>query len=304
MKEVTHKPVLVNDVVKAFKLKEIAHLKKKARFIDATVGAGGHSMEIIKAGGEVLGIEADWRMMTLAEKKLKVACLALNKRVGECFKLVQGNFKDIDEIAKGQSFIGVNGVLFDLGISTVQLKSRDRGFSFSNSSAPLDMRIDSNTQSVTAADLLNSLRSDQLSELFSKVLVSGEAKKITKAVITKRKTFPFKSVDDLLKVSKGISGKKHLHPATLVFLALRMAVNSELDNLEEALPKAYDLLTSKGRLVIISFHSGEDAVVKRFFLGNKSSAKILTKKPIVPKESEIIANPSARSAKMRILEKL
>ncbi len=300
-----HEPVLAHEVIGYLRLD--VPLKKQAYFIDTTVGTAGHTLKILKAGGNVLGIDADKELLEIAEKRLNIACPTLNDSVQGHFKLVNGNFKDIDEIAKRMKVKKVDGILFDLGVSNLHLKSQTRGFSFESGSAPLDMRIDTKSQSVTAADLLNSLRKDQLIELFSSVMIQPVAKRLAKEVVFLRKEIPIKETADFLAIiSKArIDGGK-LNPATLPFMALRMVVNSELENLKIALPKALELLKKGGRLVVISFHSGEDALVKNFFrnMQKENLVKILTKKPVVPTREEIIKNPRARSAKLRCFEKI
>lgn len=300
-----HEPVLAHEVIGYLRLD--VPLKKQAYFIDTTVGTAGHTLKILKAGGNVLGIDADKELLEIAEKRLNIACPTLNDSVQGHFKLVNGNFKDIDKIAKRMKFEKVDGILFDLGISNLHLKSQTRGFSFENGRAPLDMRIDTKSQSVTGADLLNSLRKDQLIELFSSVMIQPVAKRLAKEVVFLRKERPIKETSDFLAIisrARIVSGK--LNPATLPFMALRMAVNSELENLKIALPKALELLNKGGRLVVISFHSGEDVLVKNFFrdMQKENLVKILTKKPVVPMREEITRNPRARSAKLRCFEKI
>ncbi len=297
-----HKTVLTKEVLNAL------HINNQAKYIDATLGTGGHSQEIIRNGGLVLGIEADEDALKTAKRRLDKACSAVkHKAQSSCFKLVHANFKDIGHIAKISGYEKVNGILFDLGVNSQQLTSDKRGFSFSNPKALLDMRIDPQGQKVTAADLLNGLRQDQLDEMFLVVLDYKEAINFTKRVVETRKTSPFRTVGDLLKVAgRSNNQRSGLHPATKAFLALRIAVNSELENIKEAIPAALSLLASRGRLVVISFHSGEDKVIKECFRDFQKNdlAEIETKKPIIPTKQEIKANPSARSAKMRILIKI
>ncbi len=291
-----HKSVLITEVLEAFGLLN-AHLNHQARFIDATVGAGGHTLEIIKRGGEVLGIDMDNEMLEIAEERLTKEGL---------YKLVLGNFKDIKSIAEREHFTEVDGILFDLGISAIQLTSDIRGFSFNSPGNLLDMRINTSV-GPTASDLLNVLRADQLKDLFSKVLKDNESKRIALEIVEFRKDSPVKTIGNFLTICEKVFKKQgNIHPATRAFLALRMAVNSELENLKEALPDAFSLLKNKGRLVVISFHSGEDAIVKDFIKGQKELKKgiAVNKKPIVPKEKEIRDNPKSRSAKLRILEKV
>jgi len=272
-----HEPVMVGEV--------LAHLNKKKSAIDATLGTGGHSLKLLEAGVKVLGIEADSEILKIAKERLeKFDC-----------KLVHGNFKDIDRIAKENGFNKVDGILFDLGVSNIQLTDEERGFSFSNPSALLDVRIDKNSQEVTGAILLNVLRKDQLEEMFSRVLDSSSSRWLAKRVLEKREIEPIKKVGDFLEICEGLRGKARLNPATLPMLAVRIAVNSELENLKEALPKAYGLLDVGGKLLVITFHSGEERIVKRFskdFVG-----------PIKPTVEEVNNNPKARSAELFVLTK-
>ena len=306
--DVIHKPVLIREVRRAFNLDNLALLKKALRdvprYIDATLGLGGHSLEIVKSGGFVLGIDDDEAMLEVAKIRLEKACSALNRKNEECFNLVQGNFRKIEEISGSLGHDLFLGIIFDLGVSTPQLTSDTRGFSFANPDAALDMRLSPKTQSVAASDLLNSLRSDQLEEMFGKVLDRKHSQRLAKRIIDYRSLRKIEKVGDFLGIIKGDSIKKELHPATLPFLALRIATNTELANLQETLPKAFSLLKKGGRLAVISFHSGEDRIVKSFFKSIKSQAIIISKSPIRPQADEIKDNPRARSAKMRVLERL
>jgi len=287
-----HESVLIREVVEAL------HINKDRNYIDATTGNGGHSAEILKNGGKVLGIELDPEMLKIAENRLK-------KEGFKDFKLVNGNFTNIDKFAKDAGLEKVDGILFDLGVTNLHLKDLERGFSFANPEAPLDMRINPELEGVKGSDLLNVLREDQLEDLFKITLDPGPAKWISGRVLHSRAGKPISTVGDFLEISEGLKiGKSSLNEATLPFLALRIVVNSELTNLEEVLPKAFDLLKEGGRLVVISFHSGEDAIVKEFFRNKKlEGAKMVTSKPIEAGEIEMGVNRKARSAKMRILEK-
>lgn len=278
---------MIDEVLEALEV----HLKSQARVIDATLGTGGHSLALLAAGVSVLGIDLDPQMLAIAEKRLA--------KFGAKVKFAQGNFRKIDEISRKCGFTEVDGVIFDLGTSNLQLTSVERGFSFANPAAPLDMRFEPEAQGVTGADLLNGLREDQLRVLFGRVLGWSESRKLARRVVTEREVKPFVTVGDFLKISR-VGVKEGLNPATLPFLALRLAVNSELENLEEGLTKAYALLRPGGRLIVIAFHSGEDAIVKHF---GKKVGGLVTKKPIRPGPDEIAANPRARSAKLRIIEK-
>lgn len=276
-----HESVMVREAVSTL------NIKSGDKIIDATLGTGGHALEFLKEGAEVLGIERDPEMIKIAEKRLKEACPASK------FKLILGNFSEIGKIAEKEGFSEVSGILFDLGVSNLQLMSEARGFSFLSPKANLDMRIDPHVQGVAASDLLNVLRRDQLEEMFSRVLDGSSARWVAERIIQQREAKPFETVGDFLKAIEGIRSKPGINPATLPFLAVRMAVNFELDNLKEALPRAFDLLKGGGKLLVITFHSGEDEIVKKF---GKNRL-------IVPKDEEISFNPKARSAKLRIFVK-
>jgi 16S rRNA (cytosine1402-N4)-methyltransferase len=274
------------------------HIKKGSLYIDATLGTAGHTLEIIQGGGKVLGIDADIKMVELAQKRLKGL---------KDFKLIHGNFTKIDAIAKENDWQPVNGIIFDLGVSNIHLKDLERGFSFENPEAELDMRLDPGNLEVKAKDLLNVLREDQLEDLFNITLDPGPAKWITGRVLHSRAAKPIATVSDMLEICQGlVTGRHGLNEATLPFLALRIAVNSELDNLKDALPKAFELLEPGGRLIVISFHSKEDEIVKDFFKEKslEARAEIVTQSPVRADDSEVERNRRARSAKMRVLEKI
>lgn len=291
-----HESVLVDEAVSSL------HIQKDAKYIDATLGNGGHTLAIIRAGGKVLGIDLDPNMLRMAGERLKDEGID-----EESYKLAGGNFTQIDSLAASNDWTEVAGILFDLGVSNIHLKDLERGFSFENPEADLDMRIDPDSQGVKASDLLNVLREDQLRDLFEITLDPGASKWITGRVMFSRNIKPIKTVGDVLEICEGLkSGKHGMSEATLPFLALRIAVNSELTNLEESLPKAFDLLSPEGRLVVISFHSKEDEIVKDFFKEKslEGKAKLITAKPIMAGVSEVSVNKRSRSAKMRVLQKL
>jgi 16S rRNA (cytosine1402-N4)-methyltransferase len=311
-----HKPVLVKEVLEGFGISTIAPLKSqrvvyKKKIIDATVGAGGHAVEIIKRGGFVLGIDADSEMIKIAGKNLKLACPTGN--FDDHFILVNGNFRDLDKITQDSKIGNVDGILFDLGISSLHLDSDTRGFSFNNPENPLDMRLSPQTQAVTGSMLLNSLPKNALIDLFCQVLTRNLAENLSINVIRKRAVRPIEKVGDFLEIieeskirkkqSKYIGSVKE---STLPFLAIRIIVNSEFESLTEALNKSVNLLEKGGRLEVISFHSGEDRIVKNLFKkfeGDKQGS-IITKKPITPTLDEIGINPRSRSSKLRIFEKI
>lgn len=278
-----HESVMTREVVREL------HIKKACKYIDATEGTGGHTLAISQAGGEVLGIEADPEMLKIAAERLKNTCPTP--------KLILGNFVDIDDIARKNGFEKVSGIIFDLGVTNLHLTGNTRGFSFGSIDAELDMRLNPSVQGVKAADLLNVLRRDQLEEMFMTTMDPSSSRWLSKSVLNFRENKRFETVEDFLTVCAGLkTAKKTINKATLPFLALRIAVNSELDNLKIALPKAVNLLESGGYLAVITFHSGEDKIVKDF-LGAKSEY-------VIPEQDEVITNNRARSAKMRIYKKI
>lgn len=308
-----HKPVLVKEINRVFGL--VAPLNNQAEaskkvVIDATLGGGGHAVEFLLNGAYVLGIDADEEMVKIAGENLrkivdsKLACPTGN--YDSFFKIVNGNFSEIDTIASEDNIKNVSAILIDLGISSYHYLFDNRGFSFQKPQDTLDMRL-STKQKVTAADLLNALGKDNLMDLFLQTLSYPEALRLAKEVLEFRKLRPIEKVSDMLEIiSKTTVGrgykKSGINKSTLPFLALRIAVNSELDNLVIVLKKAWNLLASGGKLAVISFHSGEDKLVKSFF---KERLEEDGKDPeyIVPGEDEIAFNPRARSAKLRILTK-
>lgn len=293
MEKRIHEPVMLPEAINGL------HIKTDGKYIDGTLGAGGHTIEILKQGGKVLGIDTDSKMIEIAKKNVHEACPDLKDN----FQVHNGNFRNIKQIAEDHRFIPVDGILLDLGISSKHLDDDDRGFSFKDPNALLDMRLDISSQSVTAAQLLNALRQDQLNEMFSLAMEPYEARKWTKAVIRKRETTFFSTVSDLLAIAPPKTGR--IHPATKAFMALRIAVNTEYENLTGGLTGAYEILANEGRLVIVSFHSGEDRIVKNFFkeITTKGLGETPGEQPLLPSEDEIAKNPRSRSAKARILIK-
>lgn len=295
--DIYHIPALLNETVKAL------DIKPEHKYIDATLGGGGHSVEIVKKRGILLGIDQDPEAVSYASERLKKACPDLLPP-----KFVQANFAELDRVARKFGFKKVDGILFDLGVSSHQLETPYRGFSF-NQEGPLDMRMNPNL-SVTAKDLVNGLNEGELAELFWKLGEEKFSRRYAKAICRTRQIKPIETCNDLSQVIlREVSprGKfDRTHPATRVFQALRIAVNDELNNLKIALPKAVELLDSQGRIVVLSFHSLEDGIVKRFFIDQKEKGiiKIISKNPITPTEEEVRSNPRARSAKLRVAEKI
>lgn len=284
-----HEPVLLKEVI------DLLHIENQAKFIDATLGAGGYSREICKKGGVVLGIDADEGMIVFCQKDLKDLPV----------KTSHANFRDIKRVARQNGFGEVDGIVFDLGISNVHLSDEKRGFSFKNPRASLDMRIDPTSQSLKASDLLNLLRVDHLRRVFEEVLGKDRAFRLAIKIEKVRQSKKFETVGDLLEV---VGGKRigKIHPATKIFLALRIAVNSELDTLRQTLPDAFEILKHGGRLAIVSFHSLEDGIVKNFFKEKEKMGlgKVITKSPIEASDEEVERNPKSRSAKLRVLERI
>lgn len=298
-----HVPALLKETI------DLLEIKPEGRYIDATLGGGGHSKEILRRGGELLVIDRDPEAIKNMEDFLK-ACPSSNSFGGKSRppKLAQANFSEIDKVALENGFTEVDGILFDLGVSSHQLETPARGFSF-NTEGPLDMRMDPGL-SVTAKDLVNGLNEGELFELFSKLGEERFAKRYSRAIVKARQEKPIETCNELAEIILRNSPPRgkfdRTHPATRVFQALRIAVNDELNSVREVLPKALDLLKKGGRLGVISFHSLEDGIVKRFFLENeeKGLLKLLNKKPVTPAEEEVRSNPRARSAKLRVAEKL
>lgn len=290
-----HKSVMLDEVINYLKLD--APLKTQAKIVDATLGAGGYTLEFCKRNAEVLGIEQDERMLEIARKRLEVAC--------PLSKLVQGNFINIKNICHIAGFTEVDGIVYDLGVATEQLTSETRGLSFSNPDAVLDMRLDPEHQEVKASDLLNALGKDELIKLFTETCEYLEARRLAIKILEMREKKTFSTVGDFLTATEKIFfSKRGTNAATRPFLALRIAVNSELDNLELSLKDAVTILKKGGRLVVVSFHSKEDGVVKRIMNGfeEQGLGKMLTDKPVSPTEEEVRTNKKARSALLRVFE--
>lgn len=304
--KVFHTPALLKEAIEALEI------KKDAKYIDATIGGGGHGVEILKRGGLVLGIDVDQEAIGYVEGRWEIESRRWRITQGNLV-LVRGNFKDLKKIALSNGFNRAQGILFDLGVSSYQLESQNRGFSFQKD-APLDMRMSGKAglgQAVTAADLINGLTKKELYELFTKLAQEDNSWAITNSIIRARKIKPITTTSELANLIIGVYRRRgikrmKIHPATKIFQALRVAVNDELNNLREALPQALELLDREGRLAVISFHSLEDKIVKdwaqKCFLNKEM--RILTEKPVIPTTEEIMANPRARSAKMRVLEKI
>ena len=278
---------------------ESLQIKKDEKYIDATLGGAGHTLEMLQRGGRVLALDVD-------EDAIKNAQLRItNDELKERLTIARGNFRDIKNLAITNGFENAAGILFDLGVSSYQFDKPEKGFSFQYE-APLDMRMDTDL-SVTAADLINALTKEELTELFIRYGEEQYTKRIVSAIVERRKQKRIETTKELAEIIARVypRGEKKIHPATKVFQALRIAVNDELHSLEEAIEDGISILKPGGRMVIISFHSLEDRIVKNAFLAfaEKGLGTILTKKPIIPTYEEIETNNRSRSAKMRTFEK-
>lgn len=290
-----HIPALLKEVIRELQI------KKGEKYIDATVGGGGHAFEILRLGGKVLGIDVDQEAISYVTR---------HSVTEENLVLVHANFKNIEEIAHTHGFTDVAGILFDLGVSSHQLEKGERGFSFRHEGI-LDMRMDPSGSEamVTAKDLINGLTKKELYELFTKLGQEERARAIADRIVSARKVKPIETTEELATLVMDVYGGKKvhgIHPGTKVFQALRIAVNDELYNLSLVLPVGLRLLKSGGRMVVISFHSLEDRIVKRTFqtFAKQQMAEVITRKPIRPTTEEQQQNPRGRSAKMRVVQKI
>lgn len=291
-----HKPVLLKETI------DFLNVRKGEKYIDATLGGAGHTQEILKRGGFVLGIDVDEDALDFIRNKINEIENFQN------LTLAYGNFKDIDKIAHLNNFDKVSGIILDLGVSSFQIDTPERGFSYQKN-GPLDMRMDK-TLSVTAADLLKILTKGELNELFNKLGEENSARRISERIVFSRGIKKIETSDDLLKAIRGndriVSAFERARILSKIFQALRIAVNDELNNLRETLPKAIKLLDKDANLMVISFHSLEDRIVKRAFeeYEKKGLGKILTRKPITPDDEEMRSNSRSKSSKMRVFKKI
>lgn len=288
----SHIPVLLTEAVDALKV------RRDGKYIDATFGGGGHSQVIIEKGGIVLGIDQDLAAIDAGIKNLESRIKNHN------LKLALGNFADIKKIATENGFEKVSGILLDLGVSSYQLDSAERGFSFRHDEK-LDMRMNSNGK-LTAFDVVNFYPKENLVEIFLKYGEEHSAKEIAEAIVGKRKKEKIYTTKELVKIVMEISHKSEpINPATRIFQAIRIEVNDEIESLKKGLSESLKLLNGQARLVVISFHSLEDRVVKQIFDKSQREGfgKNIYKRPVVPSSLELSKNRRARSAKMRVFEK-
>jgi len=296
-----HAPVLREEV--------LAHLqiKKGQKYIDATLGDGGHTISMLEKGAVVLGIDVN-------DQSLERAIHRINEAgYGKSFFPCKGNFEHIETLASNTGFSEVSGIIYDLGYSSYQLDESEIGLSFLRDT-PLDMRLNKDL-GVTAADLVNSLSENELTQLIRNYSDEKFAKPFARAIILARSLKKIQTTKQLADILKSASspGYEHgrIHPATRTFQALRIVVNDELGNLERSLPRAARLLLPGGRMLVISFHSLEDRIVKnfvkenqRFGKGAQPRLKSVTDKPIEPSSTEVQENARSRSAKLRVIERL
>lgn len=304
----THIPVLLDETLTAL-VPENRHV---ARAIDGTLGAGGHTHALLRAGADfVLAFDLDTQAIQLAQAALS----DYTERVA----IVQASYETMaDEIAR-RGWDGVDAILLDVGVSSMQFDTAERGFSF-RADGPLDMRFTATDNRPTAATIVNYWEADALANIFYRYGEETHSRRVARAIVAKR---PFSSTQALAEiVAEAVPDrhKRRIHPATQVFQALRIAVNDELGVIERTLPIAIDLLRPGGRLGVISFHSLEDRIVKRVFKDASKEiiappgmasieeqaavVKLITRKPITPSAAEIERNPRSRSSKLRVVEKL
>lgn len=279
---------------------EFLNVRPDGTYIDATLGSGGHAEEVLKilaqGRGKLLGIDRDPAALALARERLR----AFEERL----IVMRGNFAEMDALHASSGLPPADGMLADLGVSSLQLEDASRGFSF-NLPGPLDMRMDTESET-TAARIVNRTPERDLANLIFKLGEERHSRAIARAIVEAR---PIRTTTELAQVvTRAIpsrAGLHHLHPATRTFMALRVAVNRELENLEGFLAKALLVLAPGGRLVVLSFHSLEDRLVKRAFQSwhREGRARLLARKVVCPTAEEVRRNPRARSAKLRAVEK-
>lgn len=301
-----HIPVLVEEVIRALAV------QPGGRYIDCSLGGGGHAAAILEhssPGGQLLGIDADPKAVETAMERLAAY---------DSISLVNANFVNLEAICYKYDFVPVHGILFDLGLSSLQLADSDRGFSFQQS-APLDMRLNPD-QELTADYIVNTYPEAELARILREYGEESFSRQIARHIVQSR---PINTTTELARtVERAVGGKRRkIHPATKTFQALRIAVNRELENLESALKQAVNLLGFEGRLVVISYHSLEDRIVKQFMqresrdcicppgtptcvCGHTARLRLINKRVITPSQEEIQRNPRSRSAKLRAAERI
>ena len=290
-----HIPVLLQEVIK------FLNPQSNENFIDMTVGEGRYAMAILQYTaplGKILGIDLDEESLKVAKENLA----AFENRA----ILKQGNYKDIDKIVKEVDILPVSGIVFDLGLGTFQIEDSSRGFSFLRDE-PLKMTFDLGSE-MSAEKVINESSLELLTKIFQEYGEEKNAYKIAQAIVEKRKNKKITRTSELVEIiEKTVDGRRNrLHPATKIFQALRIYVNDELNNLKEGLEKSVKILDKDGRIAVVSYHSLEDRLVKKFYKEKEKEGvlKIITKKPITPTKVEILNNRRSRSAKLRVAQKI
>lgn len=301
-----HTPVLLSETLEALQVQPGKH------YVDCTLGSGGHAkaiLEVIQTNGQLLGVDADPEAVEIARIRLA--------KYAESTILVNDNFSNLENICRENNFLPVHGILFDLGISSMQLDVSERGFSFQRE-GPLDMRFNS-TQKLTAADVINTFPEDKLGQLIRTYGEEHYSQQIARHIVKNR---PIGNTLQLARtIEKAIGSRRgRIHPATKTFLALRITINRELENLAAALKQTINCLDHGGRLVVISYHSLEDRLVKQFMMRETKEClcppsapvcqcdhtprlKIISRKVVIPSLNETKSNPRSRSAKLRVAER-
>ena len=302
-----HQPVLYNEIIHALQP------QSSNSYVDGTLGAGGHARGILEASfpdGRLLGMDVDPQALAAAWERLA--------EFGSRAVIIQASYTTLSEQLDELGWDKVDGILLDLGLSSMQVDTPERGFSF-KADAPLDMRFDPRNPA-TAADLVNYLPEKELADLIYRYGEERRSRQIARAIVKAR---PIETTQELAQlVARAVrGGRQDIHPATKTFQALRIAVNQELESLETVLPQAVASLNPGGRLAVIAFHSLEDRIVKQFFrqesrdcicpprqpvctCNHQATIREITRRPIMPQDKEIQENPRARSARLRVAEKI
>jgi len=288
-----HLPVMVAEVIQELRL------HAGGTYIDATLGLGGHAEEILKhigPGGTLIGLDRDPQALEMAMERIK----------DQRLKAAKAKFSELENVAREQGVEAADGVLFDFGVSLLQLKGPERGFSFL-SDEPLDMRMDS-TEPLTAEKVVNEYPEKELARIIHEYGEERKARRVARSIATERRKGRIRTCNELSDiVTRAVGGRRgKTHPATRTFQAIRIAVNDELGEIQRGLEGALNILRSKGRLVTIAYHSLEDRIAKNFMkdASREGRLQIITKKPLIPSRKETAENPKSRSAKLRAGEVL
>ena len=302
-----HTPVMVQEVLDGLQV------RPGGAYVDCTMGEGGHSLAIVNAAEDVrlLGLDLDSEALGVARQRLEAYL--------DCATLVHGNFAEVRAVAKEHGFEPACGVLFDLGMSSLQTDTRERGFSFRRD-ARLDMRFDP-TRGITACQIVNDYDERQLADIIWRLGQEPGARRVARQIVRSRPIETTARLAEVVARALGRTGRTRIHPATRTFQAIRMAVNDELGNLRRGLEQAIDLLGAAGRLVVLSYHSLEDRLVKTTLrreasqcicapaapecvCGHVASLRLVNRRVTKPTLDEVRANPRSRSARMRVAERI